>query len=152
MSKNAVPGESEGGEKCYRANWRQRVCPGNYIFDINHVRTAAMHRGILFETRPVCTTATKRGHFFFPFKTNAFFLSFTRLFLCCFSLFVFSTLFILRGLLANACAKFDSSTHSRKNVVENIARFTWNFSNETKKKGKIGEAKVSLNDYLILPE
>lgn len=62
--------------------------------------------------------------FFFLSKPTLFFLSFSRLFLCCFSLFVFLTLFILRGSLANARVKFDSSTHSRKNAVENIARFT----------------------------
>lgn len=88
--------------KSYLANRRQRVCPGCYIFDINHARTAR----ILFETR--------QPHFFtaaiFFFKTLPPF---------CFilPLFLFFFFFNRSFLFANPCPKFDSG----RNDVENVA-------------------------------
>lgn len=88
--------KGEGG-KSYRANRRQRVCPGSYIFDINHARIGRAMRRLEFYLKLGSPSFSLRNAAIFFKKRFLRFVS-TSLSLC-----LFFISFISRGSFANAC-------------------------------------------------
>lgn len=116
--------KKRGLGKSYRANRRQRVCPGSYIFDINHARCVGPNF-IWNSAQPQFFTAELRNAAIFlktlsPFRFN---LSLSLPLPLSLSLFQ-SESFISRGSFANGCPKFDSG----RNDVENVARLAKDIS------------------------
>lgn len=102
--------KGEGG-KSYRANRRQRVCPGSYIFDINHARIGRAMRRPEFYLKLGSPSFSLRNAAIFFKKRFLRFVS-TSLSLC---------LFFNRSFLAarslTPVLKFDSIG---RNDVENV--------------------------------